>query len=108
MRLHHSRVDSRREKRIHVIWISLLSLWGVFLSGVLSDLTSSPGMLQSWKLRSLLRSRQTELASLESETVRMDQERRKFEENSIVQEREIRRVLGYAAKDELIFDFSTY
>ena len=112
----YSRIDPRRGasadaihvKRVHWLWISLLSLWAMFLSGILSDLAGSPGLIQSYRLHSLLQSRQHELSGLETQIARMDLDRRRLEENTVVQEREIRRVLGYAAKDELIFDFSLY
>ena len=100
--------DDRREKRAHWVWGSLLGIWAILLTGVLADLTGSPGIAQSFKLRSLLSSRQKELQSIERVMGVLDDERKRLEENPAVQEREIRRVLGYAAKDELIFDFSGY
>lgn len=114
MKRSYSRIDLRKnvkentEKQVHWVWISFLSIWTVLLSGILSDIAGTPGLIQSLKLRSLLQTRQNDLTSLDAQMVRMDADRHRLEENSVVQEREIRRVLGYASKNEIIFDFSTY
>jgi cell division protein FtsB len=46
-----------------------------------------------------------QLISLNSEMKRLQFEVSKLEHNRVAQEKEIRRTLGYAATDEIIFDF---
>ena len=88
------------------IWTGLLALWGLFLSGLVSEVTGSPGALQAMRLQDLLKTRTAELSTLEAKVHNLDQDRLRLEQNAAVQEREVRRVLGYAAPGELIFDFS--
>jgi cell division protein FtsB len=88
------------------VWLSLFALWGVFLSGVAASLIGPPGVLQSLRLRSLLDSKRTQVAGLEVEIRKLEEERVLLEGSRDAQEREIRRVLGYAAPDEIIFDFT--
>lgn len=88
------------------IWLVLFGIWGVFLSGVLVGLGGPPGALQAIRLNGLLSSKQAQLARLEVDIGRLEAEGTRIEKNRFAQEREIRRVLGYAAQDELIFDFT--
>lgn len=78
----------------------------ILLSGILNDVAGSPGVMQAVRLRGLLQSRNLELARIEEQMAHLQQEIQKLENNPIIQEREIRRVLGYAAQDEIIFDFN--
>jgi cell division protein FtsB len=84
----------------------MLAFWMMFLTGILNDVTGSPGALQAIRLRSMLSSKNTELTDLEGQIRKLDGERHRLEESTAHQEREIRRVLGYAAPGEIIFDFS--
>ena len=88
------------------IWVGVFAFWAVLLSGVLNSVVGSPGVLQSVRLNSLLQSRQTLLNSIEEEVSQMETEGHRLEKNRLAQEREIRRVLGYAGSDEIIFDFT--
>jgi len=76
------------------------------LSGILSGLGGSPGAIQAWRLRQLWISKQDYLAELELDSQKIEAEAERLEKSRFAQEREIRRVLGYAALDEIIFDFS--
>lgn len=91
------------------IWIGLFVLWGFGLSGVVSHLTDrgGPGVLQALRLNALLTSKRDKLASIEAEIQRIQAESADLESNRLVQEREIRKTLGYAAPDEIVFDFGT-
>lgn len=93
----------RRDK----LWIGLLVLWLAFLSGGATAWTGTPGVLQQVHLRSLLDSRQAEQAGLQGEIQHLRSEATLLEHSKAVQYREIRRVLGYAAEDEIIFDFAS-
>lgn len=90
----------------HRAWLIFFVLWLILLSGVLSSYVGSPGALQAFRLKRLLGLKQVQLSSLKNETVRLRSESVRLEKNHPAQLREIRRVLGYAAKDELIFDFT--
>jgi hypothetical protein len=63
-------------------------------------------VLQHLHLHSLLGSKQAEQAALQTEIDTLRSEAGLLENSRAVQHREIRRVLGYAAEDEIIFDFA--
>lgn len=88
------------------LWLAIFGLWLILLSGIFAGLGGSPGVIQALRLQSLLSQKQTELATLEANVEAIGQESAELEKNPIVQEREIRKVLGYAGPDEIIFDFS--
>ena len=92
--------------RRNKVWIGLFALWLAFLSGGATAWTGTPGVLQQLHLRSLLGSKQAEQADLSSQIERLRSEAGLLEHSKTVQHREIRRVLGYAAPDEIIFDFA--
>ncbi len=66
-----------------------------------------PGILQWFELKGELNDRRADLASIDAEISMIDQDSRRLERSRPAQEKEIRRVLGYVAEDELIFDFSS-
>lgn len=84
------------------LWIVIFIVWSISLSG----LVGVPGILQSLRLKSLLNSKQTQMNELQTELIRLQDEALGLEKNKVLQQREIRRVLGYSAPDELIFDFT--
>lgn len=86
---------------------SLIGLWGLFLTGILSELTGSPGALQAIRLRNLLEYKKDQLETSEVHLAQLRKQKDDLSFNTTFQEREIRRVLGYAAHDELIFDFNS-
>lgn len=88
------------------LWVVLFGFWIFFLSGLLSGITHTPGMLQSFRLKKLLASKEAQVHQMEEEIHALDAERNRLEKSKVAQDREIRRVLGYAASDEIIFDFS--
>ena len=88
------------------LWFGIFGLWLLFLSGALSGLVGSPGVIQALRLSSLLYQKHEQLMATESDIARLEVETALLETSHVVQEREVRRVLGYAAPDELIFDFA--
>ncbi len=88
-------------------WTAIFALWSLFLSGAFASFLGSPGVFQLLRLQSLLNSKQAQVSKLQSEIVALQLEGSLLEHNQVAQQREIRRVLGYAAADELIFDFSS-
>ncbi len=91
---------------IHWKWISLFSLWLLFLSGFFASFLGSPGILQAIRLNNLLESKHSQLSVIQNDVNKLQTEAHQLESSRIVQEREVRRILGYAATDEIIFDFS--
>jgi cell division protein FtsB len=87
------------------IWLGAFALWSLFLSGAVASVIGSPGVLQLFRLRGLLDSRESELGRLEAEIHRLQTEAGRLGGSKVLQQREIRRVLGYAAPDEIVFDF---
>ena len=89
------------------VWIGLFSLWLLLLSGLLHGLFGAPGIYQAISLQRLLNSKQLLLTRLESEIEQIEGENSALETNRVTQEREIRKTLGYAGQDEIIFDFAS-
>ncbi len=92
---------------IHKKWITLFGLWLLLLSGLLVNFIGSPGILQAIRLRNLLQSKTEQLHSMRQELEKTKSESHELETSRSAQIREIRRVLSYAAPDELVFDFSS-
>ena len=92
----------------HRLWIGLFAIWFVLLSGSLKFWKSSPpGALQAFGLHSLKTSRGEQLSQIEKQIERLQADAIRLTQNRVAQEREVRKVLGYAGEDELLFDFST-
>jgi uncharacterized protein YlxW (UPF0749 family) len=93
---------------VRAIWGAGIAVWLILLSGVASSSVGigPPGAIQHQRLRNLLGSTQAELARLQSEIEQLHTDASHLEQSRSVQQREIRKSLGYAASDEIIFDFS--
>lgn len=89
---------------VHRVWLGFFALWVVFLSGLF---TGAPGLWQAANRLMLRSDRQAELAKIEADIARLTQEEIDLRDNPLVQAAEIRRVLGYTAPNELVFDFGT-
>ena len=88
------------------LWTSVFALWGMFLTGVAANFVGSPGVIQAVRLNSLLKSKQSIVTRMQEEMKHLQSEAFQLERSRVAQQREIRRVLGYAAADEIIFDFT--
>ena len=88
------------------VWISLFSAWIFILSGVASPFFGSPGAWQALKLKNLLKNKTDKLLNYQADIQKLQVQVSGLEQNKYLQEREVRKVLGYAAPDELVFDFS--
>jgi cell division protein FtsB len=88
------------------VWLMVFGLWMIFLSGAFAGIVGSPGIVQAIRLNGLLESKQTQLSLIEEGVLRLQAEMERLDKSRVAQEREIRRTLGYAAPDEIIFDFS--
>ena len=103
----HSRLARRTKSRAPtLIWAALFGIWALFISGAVLGLTGSPGVAQAFRLRSLLVDRRAELARIEESAGRMEGLKKELGTRAPAQEAEIRKVLGYAATGELVFEFS--
>lgn len=87
------------------VWVGVFVLWSFALTGVLADYGGGPGVVQAMKLRRLLDQKEAQAAGIESEIAQLDSREDQLGNDSVLQEREIRKTLGYVASDEMIFDF---
>ena len=78
----------------------------ILLSGVLSSFLGSPGIYQAIQLQEILNSKQSQFDHAENDLMSLQEDSVLLEKSKIMQQREIRRILGYAAPNELIFDFT--
>ncbi len=101
------RAGSAVSPRVRKAWMAFFGFWILILSGMLYKVVGSPGILQAMRLQSLLRDREQQVAAMETEVRKLDTEKGRLESNQAIQQREIRRTLGYVASDELLFDFSS-
>jgi hypothetical protein len=90
----------------HRVWLALFGAWLVLLSGILTPWIGGPGIIQWWRLESLLSQRQERLSEVENQVLALSSEQVRLERSVATQQREIRRVLGYVRADEMVFDFS--
>ncbi len=84
----------------------MFALWLIFLSGALTPFLGTPGAIQALRLRHILNTKQALVSQREDELIQLQQQIAQLEKSRVAQQFEIRRVLGYAAPNELIFDFS--
>lgn len=89
------------------VWFAVFGFWLFMLSGITQHAgLGSPGMLQYLRLNALLEDRHAQAAEIDAEIVRLDEESVSLEKSRTVQEREIRKTMGYVGENEMIFDFS--
>jgi cell division protein FtsB len=89
------------------VWIAVFAFWLFMLSGVSQHLGfGSPGLVQFLRLNSLLGDRQTQASDIDTAITELETESSSLEKSRVVQEREIRKTMGYVGENEMIFDFS--
>ncbi len=91
----------------HELWIIVFGVWFLFLTGSFAKMGGSPGMIQAIRLNNLHARKEKQIQDLQDQIQTLQTEAEALEKNSFVQKREIRRILGYTSKDEIIFDFSS-
>lgn len=95
------------------IWLGIFGIWSLLLTGFFSSNSGrlggivGPGALQAIRLQNLLQAKTAQLDKIQDRINELQSEADSIEQNPVIQQREIRRVLGYAAQDEIIFDFTT-
>ncbi len=97
-----------KNRLVSLSWGVFFGLWTLFLSGTMASFVGSPGALQLLRLRKLLDNKRSAQLALEGDVERLEAESGRLESSKVAQEREIRRVLGYLASDELVFDFASH
>lgn len=89
------------------VWIAVFGVWLFMLSGVTQHVgVGSPGLVQFLRLNALLQDRQTQATELDAEVARLEEDAAALAKSRVVQEREIRKTMGYVGENEMIFDFS--
>ena len=88
------------------VWFFLFTIWFLLLSGILSGVVGSPGIIQLLRLKHMHSLKEKQAEDLRQTISQLEAERLRLEKNTVAQEQEVRRVLGYLAQDEIIFDFS--
>ena len=78
----------------------------ILITGLLDFWIKSPGLKQWYRVETTLKDRRQEIASIESRTESLNNIVRQLESNTVAQEREIRKVLGYLGENELVFEFN--
>lgn len=95
-----------RNLRPDQLWGYFFGFWILILTGIFTPFTGTPGLTQWMRLRSLLDQKNQKIAELDSRHAYLSLEVERLEKSQAAQEREIRKVLGYVAPGELIFDFT--
>lgn len=89
------------------VWGGFFLVWLLLLSGAFNRWTGGPGLLQWYRIHGLVLKKQARLAEVEAVVMRLSTEQVRLEKSPVAQRREVRRVLGYLAPDEILFDFSS-
>jgi len=87
--------------------MAFFGVWLLILTGAFNRWTGGPGLIQWFRIHRIVEKKQAKLAELESEVMALSTEQVRLERSPVAQRREIRRVLGYLAPDEILFDFSS-
>ncbi len=88
------------------IWLGVFSVWILLVTGFASHWTRSPGLIQFLRLKVLHQEKLNSLNAFERETARLTAVKTALERDTVTQEATVRTVLGYARRDEIIFDFT--
>lgn len=99
--------------RRHWIWIGVFVLWAVGLSGIPHDLgrklglsfLRAPGLVQYLRLQAQVSQSERDLQAVRDAAAAALQWNRALESDPKAQEREARRILGWVAPDEIVFEF---
>lgn len=98
---------SRGSGLVSAFWLVFFSIWGLLISGIFENAFHAPGIMQAIELKQLESERRLKLIEVENEIALMQNENENLQKNLALQEREIRKTLGYVAEDEILFDFSS-
>jgi hypothetical protein len=87
------------------MWLLFFGVWLVLITGLLDFWMKSPGLKQWYQVENTLKDRRQEIVDIEARTDLLNNIAHQLEFNSVAQEREIRKVLGYLGENELVFEF---
>ena len=91
---------------INRLWLGFFGIWLILLSGLLDFWLQSPGLKQWYRVAATLSERRQENGVIEERSDYLHHVARELESNTVAQEREIRKVLGYLGDQEAVFEFS--
>ena len=86
------------------VWLAFFGIWALLLTGTISFF-KSPGLKQWYSVDAAVQDRRQEIAGVEARSALLSHTAHQLEFNSVAQEREIRKVLGYLGEQELVFEF---
>jgi cell division protein FtsB len=89
------------------VWAGFFAIWMLLLTGTLGFWLKSPGVKQWYSVSQSLKEQRQEIADVESNSTLLAHTAHQLEFNSVAQEREIRKVLGYLGDQELVFEFES-
>ena len=98
--------SSGQSRWLSRLWAGFFLVWALLVSGVLENTFHAPGIFQAIELKKLESERREKMLTVETEIASMQSETENLQKNVALQEREIRKTLGYVAEDEILFDFS--
>lgn len=93
------------KRNVNRLWLFFFGFWLLLLTGLLDFWIQSPGLKQWYKVGSTLQDRRQEIADIEAKTELLQNAAHQLEFNTVAQEREIRKILGYLGESELVFEF---
>ena len=88
-------------------WAGFFAIWALLLTGTLGFWLKSPGLKQWYAVSKSLSEERQEIAEVEARSILLSHMAHQLEFNSVAQEREIRKVLGYLGDQELVFEFES-
>lgn len=89
----------------HRIWLVFFGFWALVLTGFFEFWFPSPGLKQWYRVNASLQESRQQIDDVEARTKAMLHTASQLQSNSVAQEREIRKVLGYLGQDEVVFEF---
>jgi len=88
------------------VWFAFFAIWMILLTGTLGFWMKTPGLKQWHSVSSQVKERRQEIGTIEARSDLLINAAHQLEFNSVAQEREIRKVLGYLGEQELVFEFT--
>lgn len=88
----------------NTLFVSILGLWFLFLTGLFGRNGYAPGLIQALGLRNLLIQKKTAIAMAEQQTAELSAEKHRLQTDAAYLEREVRRVLNVVGPHEILIE----